>query len=316
MDDTLALLLGRFCCFLRRDALAAGLGDKALRRLVQAGRLHRVRHGAYTLRAHWEGLSAVERHLLVARCALRTAGTEVALSHTSAAAAHGAPVWGLPLEDVHLVRLDRRTGRREAGVRQHRSQVGAREVVEVDGMRVTSPARTCLDITTICGVEVALGVVDHFLSSGKVTRRELLDRCAELRWSPGSLTTELTFRLADPGAESLGETRVRFRCYRGGLPRPVTQFEITEGARTLYRLDLAWPEHRVWIEFDGREKYLKFRRPGESVVDAVLREKRREEDIARRTGWRCLRVTWADLAQPERLVARIAAVLAGGPVHV
>ena len=39
-----------------------------------------------------------------------------------------------------------------------------------------------------------------------------------------------------------------------------------------------------------------------------------EEDIARRTGWRCIRVTWRDLADPDRLVARIAAALAGGPV--
>ena len=315
MDDLLALLLGRHCCFLRRDALAAGLGDKALRRLVRGGLLHRIRHGAYTLREHWDGLSETERHLLVARCVLRTAGTEVALSHTSAAVAHGAPVWGLSLDDVHLVRLDHRSGRREAGVRQHRSPVEEHDVVELDGMRVTSPARTCLDITTISGVEVALGVVDHLLNTEKVTKRLLLQRCAELVRCPGSLTTELTFRLADPGAESLGETRLRFRCWRAGLPRPVSQFEITEDGRTVYRLDLAWPQHRVWVEFDGREKYLKFRRPGESIIDAVLREKRREEDIARRTGWRCLRVTWADLARPDQLVARIAAVLAGGPVH-
>jgi hypothetical protein len=64
------------------------------------------------------------------------------------------------------------------------------------------------------------------------------------------------------------------------------------------------------MEFDGKEKYLKFRRPGESVTDAVLREKRREERIRELTGWTCIRITWADLYDPERTAARIRAVMA------
>ena len=64
-----------------------------------------------------------------------------------------------------------------------------------------------------------------------------------------------------------------------------------------------------------REKYLKHRRPGESVTDAVLREKRREEAIARATGWRCIRITWADLQRPKATAAMIRAVLAGAAVH-
>ena len=56
----------------------------------------------------------------------------------------------------------------------------------------------------------------------------------------------------------------------------------------------------LFVEFDGKEKYVKFRKEGESVVDAVLREKKREELICRITGWRCLRLTWADLYYPEK----------------
>ncbi|KQW47543.1 hypothetical protein ASC77_13915 [Nocardioides sp. Root1257] len=67
----------------------------------------------------------------------------------------------------------------------------------------------------------------------------------------------------------------------------------------------------MFLEFDGKEKYLRHRRPGESVVDAVLREKRREERICGITGWRCIRITWADLFEPERTAARIRATLAG-----
>jgi very-short-patch-repair endonuclease len=76
------------------------------------------------------------------------------------------------------------------------------------------------------------------------------------------------------------------------------------------RVDFAWPELKVFVEFDGKEKYLKYRKEGESVIDAVRREKRREEDICRATGWRCIRLTWADLYHPERTCARIRAMFA------
>jgi very-short-patch-repair endonuclease len=72
-----------------------------------------------------------------------------------------------------------------------------------------------------------------------------------------------------------------------------------------YRLDFAWPELKVWVEVDGRAKYGRWLRPGESPTDAVLREKLREDAIREATGWICIRVTWADLADPVRLERRL-----------
>lgn len=139
-------------------------------------------------------------------------------------------------------------------------------------------------------------------------------RSTALSRRPGSLATELTFRLGDGRSESVGETRARYRCWIAHLPRPVPQYEVVHRGRVLYRLDLAWPEHGVWLEFDGREKYVEHRRDGESVVDCVLREKRREEQIALHTGWRCIRITWADLENPAATVAMIMRELARVPV--
>ena len=76
----------------------------------------------------------------------------------------------------------------------------------------------------------------------------------------------------------------------------------------IHRVDLAWPSLGLFLEFDGKVKYQRYLREGESVTDAVLREKQREELICELTGWRCIRIVWADLYHPERTAARIRAM--------
>jgi hypothetical protein len=248
---------------------------------------------------------------------LRTARAELVLSHTTAVILHGAPAWELRLSDVHVTRTDRRGGRSEAGVVQHRGLLPAEDVVKIGGRAVTSATRTALDLTTITDVEHCLPVFDHLLHVGATTKERLHDGSQAMSLWKDTLTTDLVIRLANPRCESVGESRTHFLLWRGGIPAPETQFEVVgPDGRLVARVDFAWPELGVFLEFDGKEKYLKHLKPGESVVDAVLREKKREEQICRLTGWRSIRITWADLYRPDQTVARIRAVLAGGPVHV
>ena len=93
---------------------------------------------------------------------------------------------------------------------------------------------------------------------------------------------------------------------------PVAQFPIGDPDGSCWaRLDFAWPDLGVWVEIDGRAKYDRLLGPGETAADVVWREKRREDEVRRRTGWRCLRITWADLQDPERLLRLLRAFLAG-----
>ena len=89
------------------------------------------------------------------------------------------------------------------------------------------------------------------------------------------------------------------------MPQP--QYKVRDPAtgEVVARVDFAWPELGLFLEFDGRVKYQKLLKEGESVTDVVLREKRREELICRLTGWRCIRIVWADLYTPERTAAII-----------
>ena len=253
---------------------------------------------------------AAGRHRLLARAVVKQAKTGLIVSHSSAVPFHDGPTWGLGLDTTHVTRPDGRAGRAEAGVRQHQGVVVDGDVVVRQGIEVMSPTRAALDVTTCSSAEVSLVVVNDFLHRRLTTLCDLRARYREMTQDPFTLKTELVLRLADPRLESVAESRTLFMCYRGSLPAPTPQYEIRDDHGALMaRLDFAWPEFGVWLEFDGRQKYVKFLREGESVTDAVLREKERESRIAEVTGWRCIRITWADLERPSATVARILAML-------
>lgn len=299
----------------RSDLLAHGESNASIARMIRTGVLRRPRHGIYVDGPTWDGMTEEQQYAVRSRAARLQARTDVVLSHTSALFFHQGPLWGLDLDDVHLTRRDHRTGRREAGVRQHSGRLLPEDVVEVSGLEVTSPARTVLEISTIASLEAALVVTNDLLHRALVKPDQLRDRYERERMErwPYSLHTDLLLRLADPRIESVGESRTFFFLWDQGLPLPEPQYEIVgPDGRLIARLDFAYPELGIWIEFDGKIKYEKHLRDGETVVDAVLREKQRESLVAELTGWRCLRVTWADLANPAQLAARIRALVAAG----
>lgn len=95
---------------------------------------------------------------------------------------------------------------------------------------------------------------------------------------PNSLRTDFVLRLVDSRIESVAESRFLVLAWRQHLPAPEPQLKIADEHGVIRtRVDFAWPEHGVFLEVDGRTKYEKLLRPGENVVDVVLREKEREE---------------------------------------
>jgi hypothetical protein len=89
------------------------------------------------------------------------------------------------------------------------------------------------------------------------------------------------------------------------LPQPVLQLDVHDvHGRKLGRSDYSWHGGRLLGEFDGKIKYGRLLKPGESPGDAVFKEKIRE-DALRDNGSRVVRWVWAELAQPHRAVERI-----------
>jgi hypothetical protein len=293
------------------ELLAAGYDNRAIARMTRDGSLHRLRHGAYTFGDHWRTLDAVGRRNLVALATLRCARSPSALAGPSAADLYGVPVWDMGSE-THLARLDHKAGRRTGARIQHRGQLLAEDLTVREGIPLTSGTRTALDMVALADVPHALVTVNGLLRAGETTP-ELLNRRAEgMGHDPNTLHMPIVLGLADGRCESAGESLGLHLCWRQHLPRPELQVEIVnERGKVVARVDFAWPELGVFMEFDGKEKYVRYRRPGESVVDAVLREKAREELICGLTGWRCIRITWADLFLPELTANRIRSTLMG-----
>lgn len=296
---------------LRKELIAMGHTDRNLAREVAAGRLAKPRRGAYVDAATWRELSGEGQYAVRVRAVLRQARAEAFASHTSALPFLDVPTWGLSLADVHTTRLDGRSGRHEAGVRQHCGKVHDGDVVVVGDIEVSGAIRAVLEVTTLTSVESGLVVLNHCLHRGDFTADQIRERYEDgMECWPSSLVTDLVLRHGDARIASVGESRTYHFLWRHHFPCPEPQLEIRDGQSFRAYLDFAFPDLGIWIEFDGKEKYLRHRRKGESVVDAVIREKQRESYICELTGWRCIRITWADLSDPAKLERRIRAAIA------
>lgn len=296
--------------FTRQDAFGIGHDDRSIRRSLRSRLWVRVRPGAYTFPDLWPAADPVAQHLLTGRAVSRRFGPKVALSHTSGALAHGLLVWDTDLSQVHVTRLDGGAGRCEAGVVHHEGLTLPADVAHLDGGAALHPARCAIETAALGSAEAGLVVLDSLLHLGRATRDELDATYALLRTWPGMQATRVPVRMADGRAESAGESRTRYLCYAHGLPAPELQYDVFDHAgRLVGTTDLAWPEHGLLGEFDGRVKYERYLRSGETPGDAVFREKRREDRLCELLGWRMIRLVWADLHRPAETAARISRML-------
>lgn len=295
---------------LRRDLVAAGIHDSAIRRLCRADVLVRLRHGVYALAERLTQATPRHRHAMLASGVMRLYGDDVALSHTSAALAYGAPDWHVPLAHVHMTDLFGAGERTQASVAHHHGACDVHDVTRRDGHWITTPARTALDAASILPRESAVCILDWFLNQSLTTPDELSAALARrVQWQH-HLDVMMKLNATSIGSESVGESRARLLFQDHGIPSPALQLDLFEPDGTFIgRVDFAWPDQKVIVEFDGMSKYREHRRPGESIEEAVLREKRREDRL-RAQGWLVVRMTWQDLEHPGPFVARLRTLVA------
>lgn len=227
------------------------------------------------------------------------------VSHQSAAVLHDLPLWDAPLDRVHVTRRPPAWTDTSRVLRCHVARLRDDEVVEVDGLPVTSPTRTALDLARSLLHEAAVVALDAALRSGAVRHDVLRERLFDLAGTPGSRAATRAVAFADARSESVGESRSRVLLHRWGLAPSTLQHEVRAPAgRLIARSDVAWEEHRLVGEFDGRVKYGRLLRPGQHPGDAVFEEKLREDAI-RAEGWGVVRWVWAELGTGHAVAARV-----------
>jgi very-short-patch-repair endonuclease len=216
----------------------------------------------------------------------------------SALALHG--LLGPPDEPEVVVVRKRRTGTRAPAPSTDR--LDALDLTLVADIPVTSEARTLIDAAGLLPRAAFEDVLDTAIVRRLVTVARLRDR-AEALWAPRRNGCAIVLELLnerDPGlrnARNVWEAKVLRIVGQLGLPQPAVNHRVRVGGRVRY-LDLAWPEAKVAVEFDGFVPHSTRR-----VFDD---DRARQNDLVA-DGWTVFRVTATMLGDPERTFGPIGA---------
>lgn len=278
-----------------RSELRSGLGQ---------GQLIRLRRGTVLEGEPPDALS-LHRAKILAAIELLEPGTY--FGHESAAVLHGLPLLNSRLAQVVVLRTGGGHGSITETLHARRAALAPSEVTTVDGVPVTSLARTVSDLTRRLPFPEAVMVADAGLRQG-ANAGELVASIAS--GGRGCRMAARALHFADGRAESPGESLSRVRIHQAGLPAPELQHDVhSRWGNLIGRLDFWWAWCRLAGEFDGMVKYGALVRPGQSVEDVIRDEKRREQRLVDE-GIRVVRWTWSDLWDPS-LVVRLRRALNG-----
>ena len=274
--------------FIGSHAIAAGLISK--RQLRSLG-YRRLVHGVYA-----DPSLQVDHQLRSRAVALLLPGGAAIGGH-SAAAWHGAP-FAAVTDPVTVVDPADLVWAGPRGVRVHRSQGVVPIARDDDGVPVTSPLRTAWDVAALEPLGTAVAALDAMVKSEAVCIPDLLTMCAAGTGRWGVTRVRRAVGLVDARAESPPESRVRVALVMAGLA-PVPQYEVRSLGQVLGRVDLAFPEARVAVEYEGAYHF----EDGQIVRDDARYAR------LRAAGWTVIRLSSADLRDLDAVVARIRAAL-------
>ena len=312
----------------RQQLLGAGWRPGDVDRALRHRQIVRVRRGLYALpdaESRAEQLAIpYDARLARLHAVVRSLGLRATASHDSAAHVHGLWTPGGRTPLIHVT-VPGATERVEDGVHVHSSALPDELVEVVDGLRVTTIARTAVDLGLRGDLPSALVVADSalrtmLLASVRNGERRLRDdavpdaaieeaRLALLaaadvaRGWPGSRVVRTAGELADPRSESPYESWSRGWILAVGLPRPLVNRAVTGASGRRYFGDLLWPDRRLIGEIDGVAKY---GATSSEIRRAMRGERERQADLEA-AGWRLVR--WVPGDSGAALVARVGRAL-------
>lgn len=280
----------------RRERLSAGESRSAIDAGLRSRRDSAVFHGIHfvggapALRDRWS-------------CALHTrasGGEPLVLSHRSAAVGLGLrwlpDAWKAADATVDASSARNDKHRQQGGLRIHKAPVDPCDLVVVDGVLMTSAARTLVDLVRYRYVGRRLGValMDGALHSRACTPAELAAVLHRMRRRRGIRIAGEAVSLARCGVESPGETYLRLDLVEGGIALEAIDIPVEvreDDGLVLARGDLGDYDLMLWAEYDGYQHH--------SKKEAFARDRRGDRWLQQR-GWHVMRFCGDDLGQPLR----------------
>jgi hypothetical protein len=213
------------------------------------------------------------------------------LAGFSASALHGAK-WIDPALPAAIIDTNRRPA---AGVQVWEEHIESDEIGIVDGMRVTTPARTALDLARRYPKGVAVAAIDALTQATELKLADVDLLVNRYRGRRRMKAASCVLDLVDGGAQSPKETWLRLLLVSAGLPRPQTQIAVrNEWGWIEAYLDMGWEHIKVAVEYDGDQH--------RSSRAQYVKDIRRLETLER-MGWIVVRVIAED--HPDDIVRRV-----------
>jgi very-short-patch-repair endonuclease len=213
------------------------------------------------------------------------------LAGFSASALHGSK-WIDPALPAAIIDNNRRP---TPGVRVWEERIEADEIAVVDHMRLTTPARTALDLAGRHPTDVAVDSIDALMQATDLKMADVELLVDRYRGRRGMKAARVALELVDGGAQSPKETWLRLLLVRAGFPRTQTQIAVRNewGWAEAY-LDMGWEDLKVAVEYDGDQH--------RSSRYQYVKDIRRLEMLGR-YGWIVVRVIAED--HPDDVMRRV-----------
>lgn len=271
----------------RRDLEYIGTPHSHVRRAVRQGSLVRVAAGSYADAEVWKQLDPIDQHRARVVAVSGRLHTAPVFSHFAAAALWGIRILGSwpTLVDVTLERAT--GGRSDGALRRHCTGLDGVEVMELDGMALTSPAQTVVDLARVLPFTDAVVALDSALHRRRrpaplATDDQVSRIVFAAEGGRGYRKALVSSSFATSLSDSVEESHSRVQLQLLGFPRPVLQRRFTLANGHHAETDFYWPDFDHIGECDGRMKYRDPRllqgRTGDEVFFA---EKERENELRR-----------------------------------
>ena len=274
------------------QARQLGASPQEIRHQVGVGAWQRTHEGVYVI----AGTRKTYEQRLVAACL--AVGLEAAGSHRSAATIHGLLTYKDP--PIEITTNRRRSPERDGVVVHRLADLHARWIDDVEGIRVTTVARTLVDLGAVASPRTVEAALDRAAGRRLVNYRDVRDAMVAVarkgRVGVGTIRRLIEGRVGTSRPAGVLEARMNSLLHNESLPPAVPEYIVRDRHGGFVAVvDFAYPDRRLAIEVDGFEFH--------SSPDAFDHGHARDRLLVAEQ-WAVLHFGWTDVERGADRVAR------------